>query len=163
MYNFYDYTNFSPDEIIVYLRKSRADDPLLSVEEVLAKHEAILDEWVERNLSSPIAETNKFREVVSGETIADRPEIQKVLKLIESPKIKAILTVEVQRLSRGDLEDAGRLIKLLRYTNTLVITPTKTYDLIDEYDRDAFERELKRGNEFLEYQKKTLPQVLILF
>lgn len=156
MYNPYEQLNLSPEEILVYLRKSRTDDPLMTVEEVLAKHESILDEWVERNLSSRIPEENKYREIVSGETIADRPQIQKVLKLIESPKIKAILTVEVQRLSRGDLEDAGRLIKLLRYTNTLVITPQKIYDLRDEYDRDSFERELKRGNEFLEYQKKIM-------
>ena len=156
MYNYIDFSQFKADEIIAYLRKSRTDDPLLSVEEVLAKHEAILDEWAERNLGKRIPNENKFREVVSGETIADRPEIQVVLKMIESPKIKAILIVEVQRLSRGDLEDAGRLIKLLRYTNTLIITPPKTYDLRDEYDRDAFERELKRGNEFLEYQKKIM-------
>ena len=82
--------------------------------------------------------------------------MKELLKQIESPRIKAVLVVEVQRLSRGDLEDAGRLIKLLRYTNTLVITPQKTYDLRDEYDRDFFERELKRGNEFLEYQKKIM-------
>lgn len=145
-----------PHEVLAYFRKSRTDDPTLSVEEVLAKHESMLDEWVDRNLGAPIPEENKYREVVSGETIDDRPEIQKVLKLIESPKIKAILIVEVQRLSRGDLEDAGRLIKLIRYTNTLIITPMKTFDLRDEYDRDMFERELKRGNEFLEYQKKIM-------
>ena len=156
MYNYYDYTQYKAEEILVYLRKSRTDDPLLSVEEVLAKHEAILDEWCEKNLGQKIPEENKFREIVSGETIADRPEVQKVLKKIESPKYKAILIVEVQRLSRGDLEDAGRLMKLLRYSNTLVITPPKTYDLRDEYDRDSFERELKRGNEFLEYQKKIM-------
>jgi hypothetical protein len=147
---------FKPDEILNYLRKSRADDPTLTVEEVLQKHEAILDEWAEKNIGGKIPEENIYREVVSGETIDDRPEIQKLLKRIESPKIKAILIVEVQRLSRGDLEDAGRLIKLLRYTNTLVITPQKIYDLRDEYDRDMFERELKRGNEFLEYQKKIM-------
>ena len=162
MFNYYDFTQFKADEILVYLRKSRTDDPLLTVEEVLAKHEAILDEWAEKNLGCKIPEENKFREVVSGETIADRPEVQKVLRLIESPKIKAILIVEVQRLSRGDLEDAGRLIKLLRYTNTLVITPQKTYDLRDEYDRDYFERELKRGNEFLEYQKKIMQRGKLL-
>ena len=157
MYIQYDYANmFAPDEVLVYLRKSRSDDPLLSVEEVLRKHESILNEWVERNLSAKIPEENIFREVISGETIADRPEIQKLLSKIESPKYKAILCVEVQRLSRGDLEDAGRLIKLLRYTNTFIITPPKTYDLQDEYDRDIFERELKRGNEFLEYQKKIM-------
>ena len=154
--NYIEELNLKIDEILVYLRKSRTDDPLLSVEEVLAKHETILDEWAERNLGAKVPEENKFREVVSGETIADRPEMQKVLKLIESPKIKAILIVEVQRISRGDLEDAGRLIKLLRYTNTIVITPQKIYDLRDEYDRDIFERELKRGNEFLEYQKKIM-------
>lgn len=156
MYNYYDFEQFKADEILAYLRKSRTDDPLLTVEEVLAKHEAILDEWAERNIGCTVPEENKYREVVSGETIADRPQIQTILKKIESPKIKAILTVEVQRLSRGDLEDAGRLIKLLRYTNTIVITPQKVYDLKDEYDRDAFERELKRGNEFLEYQKKIM-------
>ncbi len=154
--------NLRPFEILDYFRKSRTDDPSLSVEEVLSKHESILDEWAERNLGEVIPEENKYREVVSGETIADRPEFQKVLKLIESPKIKAILVVEVQRLSRGDLEDAGRLIKLLRYTNTLVITPMKTFDLKDEYDRDMFERELKRGNEFLEYQKKIMGRGRVL-
>jgi len=157
MYDFYNYTElFSPEDILVYLRKSRSDDPTLTVEEVLSKHETILDEWTKRNLEATIPENNKFREIVSGETIADRPEVQKLLKLIENPKYKAILTVEIQRLSRGDLEDAGRLIKILRYTNTFVITPQKTYDLNNEYDRDIFERELKRGNEFLEYQKKIM-------
>lgn len=154
------YTNktegLKPEEIIEYLRKSRADDALLTVEEVLAKHETILNEWAENNLGGVVPEENVFREVVSGETIDDRPEMKTVLQRIESPKIKGVLVVEVQRLSRGDLEDAGRLIKLLRYTNTLVITPQKTYDLRDEYDRDIFERELKRGNEFLEYQKKIM-------
>ena len=156
MYNYIDFTQFKADEILVYLRKSRSDDPLLSVEEVLARHEAMLDEWAEKYLGEKIPEKNKYREVVSGETIADRPEIQTILKKIESPKIKAVLIVEVQRLSRGDLEDAGRIIKLFRFTNTLVITPQKSYDLHDEYDRDTFERELKRGNEFLEYTKKIM-------
>ena len=162
MYNYIDFSQFKADEFLVYLRKSRSDDPLLSVEEVLARHEAMLDEWAVKHLGEKIPEKNKYREVVSGETIADRPEIQTILKKIESPKIKAVLIVEVQRLSRGDLEDAGRIIKLFRFTNTLVITPQKTYDLSDEYDRDTFERELKRGNEFLEYTKKIMDRGKVL-
>ncbi|MBQ8540538.1 MAG: recombinase family protein [Clostridia bacterium] len=153
---------FAPEEVLIYLRKSRSDDPLLTVEEVLQKHESILNEWCERNMPGAIPEQNRFREVVSGETIEARPEMQRLLTLIESPKVKAILCVEVQRLSRGDLEDAGRLIKLLRYTNTAVITPYKTYDITDEYDRDFFERELKRGNEYLEYTKKIMNRGKIL-
>ena len=148
----------SIDEILIYLRKSRADDPLLSVMEVLAKHEQMLDDWVERNLPGQgrIPEGNRYREVVSGETIESRPKVQEMLRRVESPKIKAILIVEPQRLSRGDLEDIGRTVKLLRYSNTLVITLQYTYDLRDERDRDMFERELKRGNEFLEYQKRIM-------
>lgn len=154
--NYFNVLDLKIDEILIYLRKSRSDDPALTVEEVLARHEERLQEWAEKNLGGRIPEENIFREVVSGETIDDRPEVLRVLSMIESPKIKAILIVEPQRLSRGDLEDAGRIIKLFRYTNTLICTPQKTYDLRDDYDRDFFERELKRGNEFLEYQKKIM-------
>lgn len=147
------------DDIIMYLRKSRADDPMLTVDEVLSKHEQMLDDWIARNLPDAgrgIPEANRYREVVSGETIDSRPKVQEVLHRMESPRIKAILIVEPQRLSRGDLEDIGRLVKLLRYSNTIVITLQYTYDLRDERDRDMFERELKRGNEFLEYQKRIM-------
>lgn len=149
----------SVDDILMYLRKSRTDDPALTVEEVLSKHEQMLDDWVVRNLPDAgrkIPEANRYREVVSGETIESRPEVQDLLRRMESPRVKAILVVEPQRLSRGDLEDIGRLVKLLRYSNTIVITLQYTYDLRDERDRDIFERELKRGNEFLEYQKRIM-------
>lgn len=162
MYQYNILHQLNPDDVIVYLRKSRADDPTLTVDEILQKHETILDDWSEKNLSNKVPEENKYRELVSGETISDRPLMQALLKRIESPKYKAILVVEVQRLSRGDLEDAGKLIKLLRYTNTIVITPPKTYDLQNEFDRDAFERELKRGNEYLEYQKKIMSRGRLL-
>ncbi len=148
--------DFRPDQVLAYLRKSQSDDPLLTVEEVLAKHETILDEWAQRTLGGVVPEENKFREVVSGETIKGRPEVQKVLRLMESPRIRAILVVEPQRLTRGDLEDIGRMMKLLKHTHPLVLTPPRSYDLSDEYDWDAFERELKRGNDYLEYTKKIL-------
>lgn len=151
--------NFAPDEVLDYLRKSRTDDPAMTVEEVLQQHETILDNWAEKHLGGKVPEENKYRELVSGETISDRPEMCALLRRIESPKIKAIKCADVQRLSRGDLEDAGRLIKLLRHTNTLVIIPNAfggqyVYDLRDEDSREKFERELKKGNEYLEYYKK---------
>ena len=149
-----EYPTFYNYETKEYGRKSRTDDPLLTTEEILEKHSKIIEEYAIKNLGGPIPEENKYMEVGSGESLKERPEITRLLKDIEDPKVKAIIVVEVQRLSRGDLEDAGRLIRLLRYTNTFVITPMKIYDLRDEYDRDAFERELKRGNEYLEYYKK---------
>lgn len=151
-----EYPTFKPEEILVYLRKSRSDDPMLTVEEVLAKHEAILNEWIERNLDTPIMPENYFREVVSGETINSRPEMKKLLKRMESPEIKAVLVVECARLGRPDLEEIGKLSKLFRYTDTIIITPQRMFDLKDEYDREQFERELMRGNDYLEYTKKIL-------
>ena len=148
--------DLKPEEILLYSRKSRTDDPTLDVAEILARHEEILDEYAEKMWGAKIPEAQKMREVVSGETIDSRPELLKILKMIESPKIKGVLLVEVQRLGRPDLEDIGRLSKLFRYTNTLVITPQKTFDLRNEYDREAFERELMRGNEYLEYTKKIM-------
>ena len=152
------------EEKIKYLRKSRADDPLLAVEEVLAKHEQMLDEWVQNNQpeGGPIPEENTYREVVSGETLDSRPLMTELLRRIESPKIKAVVCVEPQRLSRGDYEDIGRLVKLLRYTKTLVITLQYTYDLNDDRDRDLFERELKRGNDYLQYQKRIMNNGILL-
>lgn len=151
---YYNFETLNCHEVIVYLRKSRSDDPNMTVEEVLETHEQMLEEYAEQHLNGKLQEKNIYREIASSETLAGRPEIQKILKEIESPRIKAILVVDVQRLSRGDLEDAGKLIKILRYTNTKVITPIRTYDLHDEYDRDAFKRELEKGNDYLEYFKK---------
>ena len=147
--------HFLPEEILVYLRRSRSDDPSLTVDEVLQKHEAKILEWIEANLDAPIPEENWYREIVSGETIQDRVEFQKVLQRIESTKIKAVLCIECVRLSRGDLEDCGRIIKLFRYTSTFVIATTgnRIYDLRDEFDREGFEREIKHGNYYLEYSK----------
>ena len=143
----------APEEILEYLRKSRSDDATLTVEEVLEKHERQLDEWAERTLGSKIPEENKFREVVSGETIEARTEIQKVLKMIESPKIKGVLIKEVSRLGRPSLKEIGILSELFQYSNTLIITPERFFDLRNKYDKDAFEREMMRGNEYLEYFK----------
>ena len=150
------YEPLSPEECLEYLRKSRSDDPSLTVEEVLANHELELNEYAEKHMGGRVPEGQVYREVASSETIDDRPEMVKLLKAIESPKIKAVLVREPQRLSRGDLEDAGRIIKLFRYTNTLVVTPQRTFDLRDDMDREYFERELKRGNEYLEYAKKIM-------
>lgn len=148
--------NIDPEHTLVYLRKSRSDDPLLTTEEVLEKHEMELDDFCMRFLGTTIPKQNKFKEVISGETMTERVEFQKILKKIETPLYNAIMVVEASRLTRGDLEDIGKLLKILRYTQTIVVTPHKIYDVADEFDREALERELKRGNEYLEYSKKLM-------
>ena len=154
--------DISPADVLIYLRKSRTDDPSLSVAEVLSRHEQMLDDFCRERWGELVPESNRFREVVSGETIAARPEVQKVLRLIEDPRFRAVLVVEPQRLSRGDLEDIGRLVKLFRYTGTLVVTLQGAFDLADARDRDFFQRELERGNDYLEYTRRIMQNGLRL-
>lgn len=141
---------------LMYLRKSRQDDPNETVEEVLAKHEAQLQEYAQRELGGKIPEENIYREIVSGESIDEREEIRKVLARIEDPHVLGVLCIEPQRLSRGDLEDCGRLIGDFRYTHTLVATPMMTYNLENKMERKFFQDELLRGRDFLEYTKEIL-------
>ena len=148
--------SLTPEEILLYSRKSQSDDPMLTVEEVLAKHDQMLGGWVERNLPGmgPVPQENQYHELGTGETLDSRPGILDLMRRVESPKIKAVLCVEPQRLSRGSLKDIGRLVEVLRYSNTLVLTMQYNYDLRDARDRESFERELMRGNEYLEYYKR---------
>ena len=142
---------------LMYLRKSRQDDPNESVEEVLAKHETILQEWARRELGREIPEDCIYREVISGgESIDEREEMRKVLARMEDPKVVGCLVVDPQRLTRGSLEDCGLLISTLRYTSTLVATPMMTYDMENKMARKFFESELMRGRDFLDYTKEIL-------
>lgn len=141
---------------LLYLRKSRQDNPDETVEEVLAKHEAILQEWAKRELGYEIPEDCIYREVVSGESLDDRVEVKKVLARIEDPRVVGIIVVDPQRLSRGDLEDCGKLISILRYTHTKVATPMMTYDMENKMERRFFQDELMRGRDYLEYTKEIL-------
>lgn len=144
------------DEYIMYLRKSRADNPYETVEEVLEKHETLLQELAERDLGGRIPEHCIYREVVSGETIDERPEMLAVLAQIENPRLKGVLVVEPQRLSRGDLEDCGKIVNAFRYSKTEVVTTNMVYDLTNKMQRKFFEQELMRGNDYLEYTKEIL-------
>lgn len=141
---------------LVYLRKSRSDSEHETVEEVLSKHYKMIQDYAAAKLGGAIPEELIYREVVSGETIQDRPEMKKVLDRIQTEDITGVIVIEPQRLSRGDLSDCGTVIRAFRYTDTLIITPTKTYDLADKFDRKFFEMELTRGNDYLEYVKEIM-------
>ena len=126
------------------------------MEEVLSRHETQLQEYAFRTFGEHIPEQNIFREVASGETIEDRPEMKKVLSRIESKNIKGLIVIEPQRLSRGDLVDCGTIMRAFKYTDTIIMTPMKTYDLSDKFDEKFFKDELLRGSDYLEYTKEIL-------
>lgn len=122
----------------IYLRKSREDieSEKYGEGETLARHEKILTTLAEkRNLTIG----KIYREVVSGETISERKEMQKLLKDVENEKWNGVLVVEVERLARGDTADQGRVSKAFKYSHTKIITPVKTYDPDNEFDEEYFE------------------------
>ena len=142
---------------LMYLRKSRADNPDESVEEVLSKHEKLLQDYFMREFGRYIPEDCIYREVVSGgEDIADREEMRKVLARIESPDVLGVACADPQRLSRGSLTDCDLLIDTFRYSKTMVVTPVMVYDLENKMERRFFQDELMRGRDYLEYVKEVL-------
>lgn len=142
---------------LMYLRKSRADDPNESVEEVLSKHEIMLQDWARRNLGREIPEECIYREIISGgESFDDREQMRKVLARIEDPRVAGVICADPQRLTRGDLISCGILISTLQLTKTLVATPMMVFDLTDKMHRKYFEGELMRGRDFLEYTSEKL-------
>ena len=145
-----------PDVYLIYLRKSRQDNEYETVEEVLHRHETQLQEFAIRELGYRIPEENIYREVVSGETIEDRPQVKAMFDRMQDAAVKGVLVIEPQRLTRGDLYECGVVVHTFRYSHTLVMTPTKTYNIEDKYDRKFFEMELTRGNDYLEYTKEIL-------
>ena len=84
----------------MYLRKSRSDIEAESLGEMetLSKHKKILTDLAKRN-GHRIMEV--YQELVSGETIADRPEAQRLIKDVNKKIWKGVYVMEVERLARG--------------------------------------------------------------
>lgn len=123
-----------------YLRKSR-EEKELSTEEVLKSHNSILDEVCIR-MNIKVDEDDTFRELVTGESIAIRPQMQILLERIEEGYYDGVLVYEVQRLCRGNGIDQATIIETLKSTGTKIITPNKIYD---PTNNDADEEYLEFG------------------
>lgn len=121
----------------IYLRKSRADEELERLEgDTLARHrKALLDLAARQGLT--VAKI--YEEVVSGDSIVSRPQMQALLSDVEQGKYKGVLVMEVERLARGDTMDQGLVSQTFKYSNTLIITPLKTYNPNNEFDEQFFE------------------------
>lgn len=128
------------EKYIMYLRKSRSDYDYATgeTEDVLKRHEEQLIKLAQAKGIS-LTQIEIYREIVSADTIAARPEMQRLLRRIEGGDITGVLVMEVERLARGDTLDQGTVARAFRLTNTLIITPVKTYDPNNQYDTEYFE------------------------
>jgi site-specific DNA recombinase len=110
--------------VAIYLRKSRGE------EEDLQKHQVVLTEMCKKNNWKYI----EFKEIGTSDSIEMRPIIQKLLTDIEEGIFDAVLVVDYDRLSRGDMGQQDKIKKIFRKSNTLIITPNKIYDLSNDSD-----------------------------
>jgi len=125
------------DLFAIYLRKSRKDLENKDYD-VLKRHRKILLDFAKKK-QIIIHEEDIYEEVVSGETIQDRPVVQELLRKIETGYYKAVLVMEIERLARGNTIDQGVVAQAFQLTNTLIITPLKTYDTRNEFDNEYLE------------------------
>lgn len=129
------------DVYAIYLRKSRADAEAekLGEGETLARHKKILTELAARK---GLYVGKIYQEIVSGETIEAREQIQELIKDCYDGKYRGIIVIEVTRLSRGSQGDAQIILDCLKYANRnnglLVVTPTKTYDVAHNSDDEEY-------------------------
>lgn len=114
----------------IYLRKSRAEDGQ-DTAEILRRHRETLTEFAARN-GIHILET--YQEIKSGESLYTRPEMMKLLEAVESGRFRAVLCMDIDRLSRGDTRERGIIWGTFKASETLIVTPSKNYDLSEESD-----------------------------
>lgn len=129
----------------MYLRRSRADIELeqQGAGETLSRHFNTLMELAARlGVVIPNTPEYVFREIVSGDTIAEREEVKRLLKQVESGMWDGVFVTEMSRLARGDTVDQGIISNTFLYSNTLIITPQQIYDLRDQVDESKAEMDL---------------------
>ena len=122
----------------IYLRKSRAD---MEAEargegETLARHREALFGLASR-LRLPVELV--YAEVLSGDSIACRPQMQQLLADVEQNRWEGVLVMDIDRLARGDTIDQGIVAQTFRNAACKIITPAKTYDPTNEFDEEYFE------------------------
>lgn len=122
--------------VALYVRKSRAD---VEQEKKAAERGETYDTLKRhRNELLRLAQNRGYQiveiyeEIVSGDTIEARPEMQRLITDIKDYKYDAILVIDYDRLGRGSKTDQGRIEKTLKDTDTLIITPSEIIDLNSE-------------------------------
>lgn len=144
------------DKYIMYLRKSQMDRDFedVSVEETLNRHHKILTDFAaQRKLYVEIT----LKEVVSGEALSARPMMLQCLELVNTGEYAGVICMDIDRLSRGDGVDSGYITQVLKWNGCKIITPQKTYDLMNDQDEQFTDMKFL----FSRYELKTITKRLV--
>ena len=104
----------------IYLRKSRADRELENQGhgDTLKRNR---DTLIELAKKKHLVIEEIYEEVVSGDSISARPQMQRLLNDVSEGKWQGVLVMEIERLARGDTSDQGIVTNTFTYSNTLII------------------------------------------
>ena len=125
-------------DVLMYLRKSRAEELHDTTEETLRRHKEQLVALAKKMGLHVIL---TFEEVASGESLYARPQMLKLLEAVSTGSYSAVLVMDVDRLGRGSMAEQGIIFDCFRRAGVKIITPDKTIDPCDETDEDTFEIE----------------------
>jgi DNA invertase Pin-like site-specific DNA recombinase len=144
-------------EAWIYTRRSRA---LEDAEEsrTLPAHVALLQRTA-RTDGVQVPPERVLTEIGSGEHIEGRPVFRRVLETWERlPRSVGgrVYVTDIDRLSRGDQMDWGRISNALSRANLLIRTPSRVYDLNSAEDPFLFGIELLLAKRELDQIKKRL-------
>lgn len=118
--------------IAMYIRKSRGE-----LEKDLEKHKLVMKEICENNNWNYV----EYFEIGSGESIEDRVKIKELLSDVEEGLFDAVFVFDFDRLGRGNGADQERIQRVLKYSDTLVVTanPFEVLDPNDERDEETMD------------------------
>ena len=140
-------------DVLMYLRKSRAEELHDTTEETLRRHkEQLMDLSVQRGYH--IIAT--YEEVVSGESLYARPQMLALLSAVETGNFDAVLVMDIDRLGRGSMAEQGLIFDTFRRSKTKIITPEKVYDLSNDSDEEITELQSFIARRELKIIKKRL-------
>lgn len=108
----------------MYLRKSRMDTDYenISVKETLSRHRTILESFCK---AKKLHVVEILEEVVSGESLYARPEMMRLLDMINTGMYAGVVCMDIERLSRVSSLESGHIMQVLQANSSKIITPGK--------------------------------------
>ena len=144
------------EHYLMYLRKSRMDTDYenISVKETLSRHRTILENFCK---AKKLHVVEILEEVVSGESLYARPEMMRLLDMINTGMYDGVVCMDIERLSRGSSLESGHIMQVLQVNSCKIITPGKTFDLQNDSDEQFTDMKFM----FSRYELKTINKRLV--
>ena len=121
----------------------------------LQRHRQMLEKYMQAH-DIAVQDEDVFEEVVSGDSLYARPQMLRLLEAVEAGTYTGVLCVDIQRLGRGSMQDQGMILDAFKWSDTKIITPTRTYDLSNDMDETYTEFESFMGRQEYKMIKKRL-------